>query len=366
MPSHGGSAAGVTTWAKDPTALQLLGRIGSPFASPAYRAAFVSAFPGYRDFSYGARLPTGTRAALGLLANSHAAVSIPFAYAGVVSDAPVGPHQLRGFLKAAHLASGSARLVSHSVAVGSSPGALAHGRVVGSTTVVHLDHLSSVESRVAFKARRAIRTAREAGAGSHSTHDPHAFLGLYRQSANTHAVRYPDHMIEQLAAAREARFYEVVLDGSVVASACALTAGGHWVAWLLTQDDRGRAVSANYMAVAALLEDARRRGVAAVDLGSSEGLPGVGRFKARFAGVEAPVVEHRRSSARARAVDASLIVRARERLARTRGRGLGRRRPGMAPQRCIPAALHETCASHSVCELWENGTHDGPVCPVPE
>jgi hypothetical protein len=305
----------MTVWTSDPTALELLGLTGSPFASPAYRAAFMRAFPGYRDVSYGARLPTGTRAAVGLLADSYAAISIPFAYAGVVADAPVGPHQLRRFLEAAHGASGSARLISHSLAAGSSA-TLLHGKVVGVSTVVHLDHLSTIEERVAFKARRAIRTARKAGAEARSTHDPATFLRLYRESSAAHPVRYPDRMIEELAAAREARFYDVVLAGSVVASACALTRGGHWVAWLLAQDDKGREVAANYTAVAALLEDARRRGVAAVDLGSSQGLPGVGHFKARFAGVDVPVVEHRLASARARALDAPWIVRSRERLSR--------------------------------------------------
>jgi hypothetical protein len=318
LPAHGRTLTGVTAWASDPTALELLGRTGSPFASAAYRAAFLRAFPGYRDVSYGARLPTGARAAIALLADGHAAISVPFAYAGVVADAPVGPHQLRWFMEAARRASGSTRLISHSVPAASSAGLLTHGRVVGSSTVVHLDHVSEIEARVAFKARRAIRTARDAGAQASSAHDPDAFLRLYRERSAAHAVRYPDRMIEELAAVGEARFYDVVLSGSVVASACALAGGGHWVAWLLAQNEQGRDVAANYTTVAALLEDARRRGVAAVDLGSSQGLPGVARFKARFAGVEVPIVEHRLASPRARAVDAPWILRARQRLHRRR------------------------------------------------
>ena len=87
--------------------------------------------------------------------------------------------------------------------------------------------------------------------------------------------------------------YDVELDGTVEASAAALTGSGHLMYWLAAQSAIGRRAELGYLVLAALISDAYAAGISAVNLGASEGLPGVAHFKSRFGGVDGSVLEDR-------------------------------------------------------------------------
>jgi hypothetical protein len=297
--------SGSRAWREDAGALGLLAGAG-PFDSPEFRRLWLRSFPAWRDVSYGAGRSDGTRAAVALLAyGRETAESIPFNYGGVVASKPLGPTEIERFLEAARRSAGVRRITVRSVPVLPVDGTRHTGGAVrGWTSVVYLGKGAALESRFAQKARRSIRIARAAGAEVIVTDEPDAFLDLYGGSAADHCLQYPDDLIQGLAREGAARFFDVQVEHARVSSVLALTSRSHWMAWLAAQDETGRRVHGNYLAVSALLKEAARSGIRAVDLGISHGLPpGVAHFKQRFDSVYVPVAEHRVSTASARLND---------------------------------------------------------------
>jgi len=306
-------------WRTSPDVLQDLETRGGPFDSEAFRRAWIRSYPGWSDASFGAEMADGTRAAISLLVRDGAAESMPNNYGSVVTSRGwgFGEEEMRSFLEAARDACGANGLVARSVPVRPDPSSHHVGsRVGGWTSVVYLGRGADLAARFAFKARRSMRIAIEAGAEIEQTADPSGFTRLYQTTSRDHWMRYPDALIEELAAEGIARFFDVSLGGDRVASVMVLRSASHWIAWMAAQDARGREINANYLATGQMLDTAQRSGVTAVDLGVSTGMAGVAHFKRRFDAVDVPVLEYR-------------IVSITERMTSTIGR-LGRRILGRA------------------------------------
>jgi hypothetical protein len=286
-----------TSWTASPEALELLTSQGGPFDSAAFRRCWVECFPEWRDASFGAERADGTRAAVALLARGReVADSIPTAYGGVVTSRKVAVlHEFEAFLDAARKEIGVRSLLVRTVPVRPGVGTSHVGAAVrGWTSVVQLVKGQSTEARYAQKARRSIRRAQRASAQVVITDDADAFVTLYRVGAAKHWLRYPDELLRGLAREGAARFYDVRIAGESVSSVLVLASASHWTTWLAAQNETGREINGNYLAVAAVLEDAQRSGTRAVDLGVSHGLPpGVLHFKERFDAVLVPILEHR-------------------------------------------------------------------------
>lgn len=284
----------MSRWASAPAALELLELHGGPFERHRFRRAWLSAFPEQEDASFGAELPDGTRAAVALLREGNLSESFPLNYGGIVATRPLDAIAIRDFLRAAREWAGTPRLIVRAVPLGAEQATCHVGATVaGWTSVVRLARGGTVEATFDWKGRRAVRKAREAGGRVVVTHEPEAFLTLYRPSSQTHYYRYPDAVIHAVADGGLARFFEVRIEGSPVAAVMSLTEGSHWIAWLAAQDRSGRAIGANYLAVATLLEEAAAAGISNVNLGISTGMPGVALFKRRFGAIELPVLEYR-------------------------------------------------------------------------
>ncbi len=280
--------------ADDAGALQLLERSGGPFDLPRYREAWIACFPEYVDVSSGFAFGDGTRAAVALLAKDDLAESLPLGYGGVHATRRLHTSEVRALLELARRRAGVGRIRCRSVPFPASKSTTTHhyGGVVGGwTSVVLLAPGAGVEARLRSKGRRALRVAVEAGASHSVTGDPDAFLNLYAGSSKNHWYRYPDALIREVCSRGLGRLHQVQLDGQVVASVLALEQGSHRVAWLAAQSVEGRRISAMYLALKELLSRAVRDGVTAVNLGISEGQPGVALFKRRFGAVDLPVLD---------------------------------------------------------------------------
>ena len=278
----------LASWTDDPKALELLKDAG-PFHSDAFRESWVVGYPGWRDVSYGARLPDGTRAAVALLVKDRVAESVPFNYAGVVASRGLGAAETKAFLEEARRRAGAHRLIARSIPIQPTPQTQHVGaRLVGWTSVVRV---SRHQDLTAGFAKKATRKAKRGGGNVVASHDPSGFLRLYALVGDSHWLRYADELIRRLAIRGIGRSYEVRVDDRVVSAVFALLSANHWTAWLAAQDPEGRSLSGNYLAVAELLGDAQRSGVGAVNLGISEGMPGVAHFKRRFGAVDVPLME---------------------------------------------------------------------------
>ena len=288
----------MTRWSIDSAALDLLERAGGPFSLKVVRQTLVDTFPGWSDASIGLRMSNGTTAALGLIDVGNRIESIPYGYGGLVASRRLRSDEVATLLDFVRRQRNARVLECRSVPIGNDDFTRHDsGTVVGWSHVVHLSKGQPPSSRWAYKARRAVRIAREAGGVAAVGFDPEPFLRLYRQANISHVFRLPDEVIEGLAKAGALRFYQVGLRGQTVSSVAALSGGSHWMALLGAQDESGRKISGNYLAVATLLEDAYRRGVPAVNLGISTGMPTVAHFKRRFDAVEVPVIRHSSVSA---------------------------------------------------------------------
>jgi hypothetical protein len=275
----------------EPEALELLEGQGGPFDSALYRRLWIESLPRWRDVSYGARAPDGTQAAIALLADAEVADSVPGNYGGIVASRPLGPTETESFLRAALKSSGARSLVVKTVPVRpTDPTAHSGGQALGWTSVVHMAREESLPSRWAYKVRRAVRLARGASAGVVIGADPEAFIGLYEAASRNHLYRYPSTLLRGLTQEGLARCYDVRMGEDAVSSVFVMTSPNHWMAWLAAQNERGRLVQGNYLAVATMLEDAQQRGVRAVNLGISYEMPGVAHFKQRFDAVRVPVI----------------------------------------------------------------------------
>lgn len=280
-------------WTPCPEALDLLDSAGGPFDRSAYRRSWTESFPGIRDVSYGGQMRNGTRAAVSLLQRGRLAESTPNNYGSILATRQLAGFQVRSFLEEARLSCGAQRLAARSVPLRPTPYACHAGaKVVGWTSVVHLEKGGALEARFAQKTRHSIRKAMRAGAQAVATSDPDGFLPLYMTASIGHWMHYPEILIRALAQNGVARFFDVRLGPDTVASVMVLTSATHWMAWLAAQNYRGRAIDANYFAVGAVLAAAQRAHVAGVNLGISLGMPGVAHFKRRFDAVDVPVVEY--------------------------------------------------------------------------
>ncbi len=316
-------------WVTDPAALELLEVEGGPFESALYRRLWIESLPRWRDVSYGARAPDGTLAAIALLSDADVADSVPGNYGGVIASRPLGAPEMRSFLHAALGSSGARSLVVKTVPVRPTE-RTAHsgGQALAWTSVIYMSREESLVPRWAYKVRRAIRLARSASASVAITDDPEAFIRLYEATASAHLFRYPSSLLRGLAQSGLARCYDVCIGEDVVSSVFVMTSTNHWMALLAAQDERGRSVQGNYLAVATMLEDAQRRGVRAVNLGISYDMPGVAHFKQRFDAVLVPMMIHQLIRP-----DARLIGWTRDRLrtvTRAASRSLG---PWIGPAR---------------------------------
>ncbi|HJQ94610.1 MAG TPA: GNAT family N-acetyltransferase [Acidimicrobiia bacterium] len=253
----------------------------------------MDAYPGWADVSVGARMEDATLAAVGLIDVGGKADSIPFAYGGIVASRRLLLTEVESLLDFARRSARTPSLECRAIPVTADDGTRHDGGTVsGWSQAVFLPKGHSPEARWAYKARRAIRIAREAGADVRIGREPEPFLRLYRTAAKKHIYRFPDRLLEALGATGLMRFYDVLLEDNVVSSVAALVGRSHWIAWLAAQDSAGRAISGNYLAVGSLLEDAYGQGVGAVNFGVSTGMPTVAHFKRRFDAVEVPVIRH--------------------------------------------------------------------------
>lgn len=287
------------TWASDPAALELLEQAG-PFEAEAYRSSCVAALVGTADASFGAAGDDGATAAVALLRQGRTA-HLPYGYSGVRASRRLDVEELRSFLRAARRASGARRLIVHDI-LDAAPG----GRVVGSTSFAYLDE--PPEESFAKKARQSIRRAIRAGATCEPTADPAVFAGLYEQVSKAWGITYPLGLIAAAAERGVATFFDVHIDGRGVGSLAVLRGVTHWMYWLAAQNEVGRHAEVGYLAVAAMLDEARAAGAGFVNLGASAGLPGVAQFKERLGGVASPVFEWRDSSALVRLGDSLLAA----------------------------------------------------------
>jgi Acetyltransferase (GNAT) domain len=262
-------------WILDSESLALLETSGSPFNAEAYRRAWTDSGLGWSDVSFGARAPDGTQAAIALLRRGMVAQSLPLGYGGVVASRPLKPNELETFLRTARSNAGVREIQARSVLISPTEADSAASRIA-TTSVLYFTTGIPVGDGLSKKAAQAIARARRAGgAAQPASSDPRPFLCLYLDASSQWVTRYPEPVLVFLAAAGLLKLFDVTLDGAVEASAAGLVGRGHWMYWLAAQSSAGRSAELGYLALAALLENAQAAGAAAVNLGASEGLPGV-------------------------------------------------------------------------------------------
>ena len=272
-------------WTPQVEGLALLESDGGPFERRAFREAYVGAMPGARDLSYAAAAPDGTLAAVALIARGRAADSVPTGYGGVRSGRQLSMPESRAFLRAARRAGGASSLTVRALELErAQPGA----RRFASASIVDV----SGERRYSRLARRSLHRATQAGATVFRSGEAAPFFELYRVASTQWRSRYPESLVERLAAIGAGVFHHVELDGEVAASLFTLVNGTHWMCLLAAQSERGRAVAASYLAYDAVFEDARAA-VEIVNLGASAPGSGGAQFKAHLGAVEAPMVAWR-------------------------------------------------------------------------
>jgi hypothetical protein len=290
-------------WVPHRSALHLLTESGRPFNHPRYRDACRDAFPHFEDRSFGAVASDGTQAAIALLAwrggvrggvsTGWVAESVPFGFGGVVATRPVSVTDTTAFLVAARRAARSRVLVARLSPLLTQGVTEAPGRHHDWTSMVRLVPHEDPESRYTARVRRSVRRALRAGAEVVRSTSADRFLPLYRLAASRRSFSYPDAFIRALARREALLFYEVFLDHEIVESKVALPGRDHWVYWLGAQNDAGRSVSAGFLSLSAMLRDAHRAGVRAIDLGGSAGLDGLETFKRGFGAEQVPVLVQR-------------------------------------------------------------------------
>jgi hypothetical protein len=269
-------------WASDDRALALINANGGPFEREAFRSAVVDAMPGSRDVSFGAVAPDGTSAAIALIGQGHIADSVPpSGYGGIQSSRALTAEEERTFLQAARRGAGSLSLTTRALHLDSS-----QSRRKFATASVVRSQGHPAYSRLA---RRSLRKAERAGASAMRSSDPSPFFSLYRAASTQWVFRYPERLVELLAARGAATFHHVELNGEVVSSLFTLVDGSHWMCWLAAQSERGRSVAASYVAYDALFE-AARTSVELVNLGASAPGSGGAEFKSHLGAVEVPMV----------------------------------------------------------------------------
>jgi hypothetical protein len=281
-------------WIRDDSALVLLDRSGEPFNHSDYRRAWTEETT-WRDVSFGARAEDGTQAAIAVLCSRRTAHSLPLGYGGVIATRALDRLETTSFLRGARRIARADDLRAVSVPIDPSHDHLhIGGRVIAWTSVLYLDQDAPADSRLTKKGRQAIARAERAGSAARPASDNlESFLRLYEGASQDWSTQYPTEVLRRLAEEGLLRIYYVELDSAVEASAVALVGEHHWMYWLATQSDAGRAAELGYVALAALVADAHASGARAVNLGASAGLPGVGLFKRRFGGVDVPVLEYR-------------------------------------------------------------------------
>jgi hypothetical protein len=191
------------------------------------------------------------------------------------------------------------------------------GRAAATTSVLYFAPDGPAAVGFGKKVVQTIARAHRAGGSVRpASADPQPFLRLYFEASKSWATQYPEPVLAHLAASGALLLYDVELNGSVEASAAALLGDRHWMYWLAAQSTAGRDAELGYLALAALIEDARASGAAAVNLGASAGLPGVAQFKKRFGGVDVTVLEQGSTSLALRAARTILPARMVSRLRR--------------------------------------------------
>ena len=306
----------------DDDALTLVERSGEPFNYAEYRRAWTEAGLGWSDVSFGACAPDGTQVAVALLRRGMAAQSLPLGYGGVVASRPLDSTEVDSFLRTARANAGVRDLQVLSVPIHDRRGS--PGRTIATTSVLYLGPNVPAATQFSKKATQTIaRGLRAGGTNRPASHDPDPFLRLYLDASASRRwpTQYPEPVLVYLATAGRLKLFDVELDGTVEASAAALVGDRHWMYWLAAQSDAGRRAELGYLALAALLEDAQAAGASSVNLGASEGLPGVAQFKRRFGGADVPVIEHRSTTFAFRAAGRILGARSLSRLRRGEHRG---------------------------------------------
>jgi hypothetical protein len=260
----------------------LISANGGPFEREAFRSAFVDAVRGSRDVSFGAIASDGTNAAIALIARGHVADSVPpSGYGGIHASRALTPNEERTFLHAARREAGALSLTVRALPLE----APRRGREFATASVIR----SPGQRAYSRLARRSLRKAELAGGSVVRSSDPVPFFSLYRAASTRWAFRYPEGLIELLAAGGAGIFHNVELNGEVVSSLFTLVDGTHWMCWLAAQNERGRSVAASYLAYDSLFDEARTS-VDLVNLGASAPGSGGAEFKSHLGAVEVPMV----------------------------------------------------------------------------
>jgi hypothetical protein len=276
-------------WDPHEDALSILDSHG-PFSSGLYRQAVVETLRGWRDVSFGARLPDGALAAVALLANGRSAESIPpSGYGGVAATRPLTAEEELLFLTSAGRSCDSKELVVRGLG---SADASSHRAFLADVSIIPVSGPTAPSERYARLARRSIRRATEAGAHVvRRAPSVEEFFELYRGASKDWAMRYPEPLLARLVADGVARVDLVVHESTAVAGLLTLTADDHWMCWLAAQSRAGRNLSASYLAYDALFDDAFGADVPFINLGASVG--GGSEFKGHLGAVPAPMYESR-------------------------------------------------------------------------
>jgi hypothetical protein len=220
---------------------------------------------------------------------------MPYGYGGIVATRPLSLPEQQAFLEFARREARTSIVTARAV---EGLGGRLLGRDKAMTSVAVL--AEPPENQFAKKARQSIRRSLRAGATVTRSEDGARFLDLYEDASINWAMQYPSSLVTRLGWLGAARFYNVAIEGHVRSSIVALLGPSHWMYWLAAQDEVGRSHELGYLAVSEMLQDAYREGVGAVNLGASQGLPGVMAFKARLGGVPRPMIFTRCLSARGR------------------------------------------------------------------
>ena len=270
-------------WIPDQDSLSLLESRGGPFERAGFRRVVVASTPGSRDVSFGAVDANGVRAAIALIGRGRAADSVPpSGYGGIQATRSLSPSEVHAFLHTARKAARATSLTARGLQLDAST---VGAREFAIASVVDVQHGRNY-SRLA---RRSLRRAEQAGATVRQSQDPAPFFKLYRPASAGWAVRYPDALISELAAAEVAVFHHVEIEGEVASSLLTLVDGAHWMCWLAAQSDRGRSVCASYLAYDAVFEVASSS-VEVVNLGASAPRSGGLQFKGYLGAREVPMI----------------------------------------------------------------------------
>jgi Acetyltransferase (GNAT) domain len=296
-------------WVPDRSALSLLDTLGGPFSTSAFREAMVAVLPEWHDMSIGARDADGTLAAVSLLGRRRGAESVPPAgYGGVVASRPLEPAETLSFLE---FVIREHRLRRCEVRTLQLIGESAVGQRFATASVIPVLKEEPPASRYARLARRSVSRATAAGATVHASEPFAAFWPAYAAASKGRAVHYPELLVRRLVEDGSARVHTVRLETEVVAALLTLVIGTHWMCWLAGQNNEGRSIAASYLAYDAVLADAWKAGIVAVNLGASVG--GGGEFKRHLGAMEMAMYEWKHMTA---------AVATTERLRRVAGAGV--------------------------------------------